>query len=223
MRKLIGISALFIALANFATAQIKFVGETKAKVGELIRLKVPDVKGNDLKIVCVPANDDWEATRNLDNQIVIFLFPKKPGTYTIVLAANESNKTLLGTTSVEFVDAAPQPLPTPIPTDPLYKSLKAAYLVSPDADAATKLIGVYEGMVASQKRSPFATMQDAWTVLQNTTKAELNSDSILRSVRDEVANYLQKNVGTSGPLDGDKFIKAFTAVAETLKAVKNGN
>ena len=217
--------AAFVTLLIFslsANGQIKLDGPKEAKVGKVVKIKAVELKGLDPKVICVPQNENWMAVKSLDGELAILLFPEKSGIYTIFIATNEASKTHTAFHSVNFNGSVPpSPPDVPIPTE-LYQKLEAAYKVSPDAENLSKLIKVYEEFRSENETNGFKNYAEANLILANTASAFLN-DQDLRKVRDEVAVYLQKQVGTNAKLYSKPVLtKAMDEIIKVLKAIQTG-
>lgn len=207
-------------------AQIKIDGPKEATTGYRVKAKMTlDV--TDPQIRCFPANDDWYAVQDLSGAKFIDFVPGKKSIpagqssqlYTFVVAGTKGNKTFLETYEVvvkpdEDVVVPPKPKPDPdVPQTQLYKDLFAAYKVNPSASAKAKLVKGYSEFLAEVKADKYMSASVAGKALADkfTDLAELHS------VRDVVAEYLQKNAGQTW--NKTKVVDAMTVIVATLKSV----
>ncbi len=230
MRVTVSLFALLLS-ASPLFAQIKMEGPAVGTVGYRVKAKLT-TDCADFQIKCFPPSDDWVGMTDFSGQKWIDFVPGRnilggqaagnsvaPKMFTFVAAGNKDGKTFLETWSVtispdDYVPPPPPPNPTPEPTSQIYKDLKAAYLVSPNADAKTKLIAVYQGI----SNTTFKNFKEAADKLSADTPAAIGSD--LRAVRDVVASYLVTNVGRDGTQwDQLRLQTALRQVIDVLKAL----
>lgn len=186
----------FLATPSLSLGQIKMDGPRQIETGELARINIDGIKGlHDPKLECFPKNDSWEAVQRLDGSPVILFYTKKEGIYTFIVAGNKDNKTYFEIFQIQ-VGKTPNPGPGPSPPPPgpegkYTQRLRSFYLVNPDENGLTKLIGVYRAMASqSNQISSYKQMNEA---LALATKAAIG-DISLRGVRDEVALILQSDL-----------------------------
>jgi hypothetical protein len=226
--------ALLLAFSSSGLAQIKVDGPQTGTVGYRVKAKLT-VTADDFKIKCFPSNDDWMGIVDFEgNKWIdfvpgrkILVDPKapneqvKPKLFTFVVAGNKGGKTFLETWEVTISpdsDVVPVPTPVPGPSNKLAQDLKAAYLVSPNATAKTKLLGVYEKLMNDAAADRFTNFKQAVDQLSTETPLAIGSD--LRSVRDVVADYLAANVSQSGSQwDKNRLVNALRLILEALRSV----
>jgi hypothetical protein len=194
-----------LLIPSFAFAQIKIDGPKEGTVGYMVKLKVAQLDGNDPKIRCIPENPDWIATKDFDGTAYIIFVPgkrllnknEKSKLFTFVLSVNKDNKTFLETHEITVYPD--EDIPAPIPPEDeilkseLYKTLFAAYKVSPAAESKARLIGIYEVFLEEVKADKFASFREANAILAKTA-----ANTGLQSVKDKVAEYLVSTVGQTG-------------------------
>lgn len=223
---------VLLAFSSPAFGQIKVEGPKEGTVGYRVKAKLT-VDVSDMKLKCFPANDDWMGVTDFEGQKWIDFVPGKkilgkeqqPKLFTFVVAGNKAGKTYLETWEVtvspdgEVVPPAPVPVPPgPEPTDELYKTLRAAYMVNPAAAAKPKLIGVYEQLSAQASKDSFKNFREAGEWLSKATPLAVGTD--LQPVRDAVAEYLVANVSRQGSAwDKNLLVAALRRVIDSLKAI----
>jgi hypothetical protein len=224
MKNFIALCIILIAPA-FAYSQIKIDGNHEATVGYMTKLKL-DLQVDDPKIACFPSNDDWIATKDFSGQSWIIYVPGKKALpkginsklFTFVIAGTKGGKTFLETFELTVKadeDIPDVPLDDTIIKSELYKTLLAAYKVSPDSTAKTRLLKIYETFAADIKTDKFASFKEADAVLKDVAR-----NSGLQSVKDEVAKYLVSMVGVSGSSwDKEKLHNAVTKVIGCIKKI----
>jgi len=225
---------LVLAFAGNVFSQAKLEGPKEGTVGYRVKAKLT-VEGDDPKIACFPANEDWMAIQDFSGQKYIDfvpgkkLLPKgvKSQLFTFIVACNKDGKTYLATWEVtikpdEDTPSPPEPAP-PEPDDAvrntsLYKALLAAYKVSPNSAAKGKLTQVYETFLADVKADKFKSFKEAHDALKDVTPKFVGTD--LTGVRSAVAEYLDTNVGQQGSAwDKNKLVAAMEKVIAALKKV----
>lgn len=212
-----------LAFGSIGTAQIKVEGPKEGTVGYRVKAKLT-VDASDFKLKCFPANDDWMGVVDFEgNKWIDFVPGKKilgptnqPKLFTFVVAGNKGGKTFLETWEVTIGPDGEVVPPPPAPNDQLLKDLKAAYLVFPNADAKTKLIGVYSKLATDAPK--FKNFKEAADQLSKETPAAIGSD--LQPVRDVVAEYLVTNVGRQGSAwNQETLVAALRRVITCLQAL----
>src|SRR4051812_1972416 len=101
-----------------AYGQVKLDGDTQGNSGDFLRIKITQSDGKDLKVVCVPENTNWEAVKNVQDQVLILFSPKKTEqdvTYYFFAAINNSDKTYTAVHGI-LIHGTKVPVPTPTPT-----------------------------------------------------------------------------------------------------------
>lgn len=219
---------LLLSFCSLSTAQVKIEGPKEATVGYRAKAKVILGDATDVKVRCIPANDDWMLIQDWEgNKFIDFVPGKKAvlGSYTFIIAANKENKTFLETWETVVKQDSPlppEPGPTPEPTDirntELYGKLLASYQVFPDEAAKAKLISAYEQFANFVDQDKFANFKEAEQYLASATPQVMGSS--LKQVRDTVADYLATNVGRQATAwDKSKLLKAMNNVTLCLKAL----
>lgn len=210
-----------ILLCTLLTSQSfgqEIVGPKTAKTSELVKLKVLKFEGEDPKYTCNPENNDWTLYRTLDGQLEIVFLTKVAKTYTFTLANNKDKKTILLTHSVEITKAGPSPDVDPTPViipNKLRDDLKAAYLVSPDAEKRTVLLKVYQDVLA--QADDIENYGQAGTLLANLCSKRQGSTNDLRAVKDVVEKYFLTELSNDkNSWSKEKFKTAFTNVITVL-------
>ena len=228
MRKMMIALVSVLMLSTSAFGQIKIEGEKNATVGYMLKLKLSQLAVDDPQIKCFPDNPDWLATKDFAGQAWIIYVPgKKTLTagetsklITFVVAGNKGGKTFLETFEVTVAPDGDVPVPTPdeVTKTPLYKTLQAAYLVSPNADAKGKLITVYQAFHDQIKANKFKNNGEAVDELKRVTPMFVGTE--LKAVRDAVADYFVATVGTSrSAWDKEKLQRAVATVINAMKKI----
>lgn len=215
-----------------------FEGPTKAKVTQTIILDYLGEIGVDPQFTAVPKPEMFRVLKDFSGKPAILITPGEAlagKTILIVYADNKANKTIVSTHAVEVAPLVPPgpvppPGPGPGPTPPVpgpddatklkyFGDLKAAYLVSPNSDALTKLLEVYIEM----GNTTFTKRSEASLVLKSITAKKLSATD-LRKVRDTVQLLLDRDVGNddSVTFDNSKLQAFFKDVATALTAIKAG-
>lgn len=219
-----------LLLPSLAFGQVKIEGPKEGTVGYRTKAKLTlDV--DDPKIVCFPANDDWMAIQDFaGNKYIDFVPGRKflggEGTklVTFVVAGNKAGKTYLETWEVvikpdEDVVPLPKPKPIPEPDSELYKTLRAVYMVNPNAESKTRLISVYKAF--QDGLGSYSSNDMAWKALMNITDSKMKSHDELRTTRDAVAEHFKKEIGQIPTAwDKSKTNKAVSDVIAVLEAIK---
>lgn len=215
--------AVILLSVGFTNAQVKVEGPSEGTVGYRVKAKlILDV--DDPKVLCVPANDDWLAGQDFaGNKYIDFVPGRKlttQTTFTFIVAGNKAGKTYIETWVVVVKpDGPPAPPPEPeiIKTE-LYKSLLAAYKVSPSATAKANLLKVYTAFHGDVDAGKFSTFKEAHDTLKAVTPKFVGTD--LQGVRDAVADYFGSQVGNKGSVyDKDKLSAAVAKVIAALTAI----
>lgn len=215
---------LTVLLSNSLFGQ-EIVGPKTAKTSELVTLKVIKFDGDDPKYSCVPENNEYKVYKTLEGETEIVFLTKVPKTYTFVLACSikqgegKPNKTILLTHAVEISKASPDTDPDVKPVivpAKLKDDMKAAYLVSPDADKRAILLKVYQDVLAQS--DDFDNYGQAGALLSSlTAKRQANSSTDLRGVKDVVEKYLLGELtNNANGWDKAKFKTAMTNVITVL-------
>ncbi len=194
-----------LILPSFAFGQIKIDGPKEGTVGYMVKIKIVQLEGNDPKIKCIPENPDWFAAKDFDGTAYLIFVPgkkllnknEKSKLFTFVLAVNKDNKTHLETHEVTVYPDEDLPSP-PTPDDEiikteLYKTLFAAYKVSPAAESKARLVQIYEVFLEDIKADKFSSFREADAVLK-----KVAANTGLQPVKDKVAEYLVATVGQTG-------------------------
>lgn len=116
------LSASIAGAQNVPTDKIEIEGKHTAAVGYMTKLKIVKLPGDDVKIRCSPANDDWFAGSDFDgNKFVVFVpglktlkDKEKSKLFTFTFASNKDKKTLLEIFEVT-VTADGEPVVSPPP------------------------------------------------------------------------------------------------------------
>lgn len=214
--------AMSFCLTLPASGQVKLEGDAQGNAGDFLRIKITESTGKDLKVLCVPENTNWEAVKNVQDQVLILFSPKKTEqdvTYYFFAAITNSEKTYVATHGILIhgtgvkPNPAPIPNPAPVPVVPeLAKRFDPVYMVSPNSANLTKYIAVFESLDKKNDGGNFTTYKQAWDVLVSSTADAMNNDlTTLRPLRDEVAKVLIEKTGT----DHTKYDKA--ALSGVLK------
>lgn len=220
--------SLIVLLLTFtcANAQVKLEGDKKATSGDFVRIKVTEQKGKDLKITCLPENNNWEAVKNIDDQVLILFSPAKKDqdtTYYFFAAINNADKTYIATHSI-FVSKSGNPVPDPdkpTPNSELTKRLEPYYLVSPNLAQLEKYTKVFEALSTQVDSDKFTTYKQAWDVLVHSISDSLGSQTDLRALRDEVATYLVEQTGKDHTqYNKAKLSNALKEIVTALKAIQ---
>lgn len=210
---------LLTLLPTFAFGQVKIDGPKEGVVGYRTKAKLTlDV--DDPKIICFPANDDWMAIQDFSGNKYIDFVPGRKflgKVVTFVVSGNKAGKTYLEVW--EVVIRPDEDLPeTDITKTDLYKSIRAAYMVNPDADAKARLTEVYRTFL--DKMGTYNSNSSAYASLVVITESKMKSGE-LRSTRDTVAEYFKKTIGqVPNAWDKAKAVKAVTEVIAVLEAIK---
>lgn len=215
---------IVLCFASFSNAQIKIDGPKEATTGYRVKAKLTlDV--TDPKIECFPSNDDWMAVQDFSGNKYIDFVPGKKSVpagqksqlYTFVVAGNKANKTYLELWQVTVMpdgEVVPPAPPGPEPEkSQLYKDMFAAYKVNPSAAGRKTLILGYEQFLAEVKADKYMSASAAGAAL----KAKFSTMTELESVREVVADYLQKNAGQTW--NKTKVADAMTIIVSTLKTI----
>lgn len=206
------------AFSGTAYSQIKIEGPKEATVGYRVKAKLTlDV--TDPQVRCFPANEDWYAVQDLAGNKFIDFVPGKKSIpagqrsqlYTFVVAGTKNNKTFLETWELTIKPDEDSPVPE-VKTQ-LYKDMLAAYKVSPNAQALRLHIKLYGEFFDDVKADKFTTAKGAGDALV----AKFKDVKDLESIQDVVADYLQKNVGSSW--NKAKLVTALDTVVSTLKTI----
>jgi hypothetical protein len=216
---------ILLLMPSFAFAQVKIEGPKEGMVGYRIKAKLT-LAVDDPKIVCFPANDDWMGIQDFSGNKYIDFVPNKKllgdepsKLYTFVVAGNKAGKTFLETweVTVKADEDAPLPPPKPKPeVSELYKSIRAVYMVNPDAEAKAKLITVYKQFLNGVEADSYASNSAAHQDLVKLTNSKLTNE--LKTTRDVVAAHFQKAVGQR-PNEWDK-AKTAKAIAEVIAVLE---
>lgn len=191
-------------LVSSALANGQFTGAKAGNKNELVKITF-EAPGTDFKLICIPANTDWEAAQPLQSQAAeyqigdtpkktIYFVPKADAKYTFVLAT--SAPLALFTHEIVIGSGVPTPLPTPtppVPNDAMKAELAAAYLTSPSASDAALLHSALTKWAA-------ALDANKYTIDSNAAKADLKqfttdtkiAQTALRPFRDTVTELLTK-------------------------------
>lgn len=208
--------------------QVVFKGPTEGKPNKMVTVTLDQVNGDDLKLhgfvngKLADANE-YLLFRNEDNQRIIFLLTEKEAVFTFVAAVNKDGKTFLTNHTLTIGTPKPGPvIPGPVtPIDPLKpltfaEKLKAEYSKSPDAPALSKLVTIYETVSAGNYKS----FDDMQKVQDATITKFLPDESVLKTTRALIAEYLQEKLGDDPRRrDVDKGKEVFKEVLTALKTL----
>ena len=224
MKRLLTTIVLLLLSVNLSFGQIELLGPESAKTGELVRIRATKFEGDDPKVICVPANNDWEALKNLENQLVVLLSTRAKGKYTFFFATNSGGKTHVAFHTVVIEGDGTTPdvnVPdVPKPDTQLKADLTAAYMVSPDKAALGKLINVYSEVQKSNKEAGFDNFGTAQTVLRGAVEANELKWQDLRAVRDQVEKYLVAKCGKDAKAYNKELLdKTLGEIIATLKTL----
>jgi hypothetical protein len=213
--------SLLLLTATLTQAQ-EIVGPKSAKTSELVKLKILKFEGDDPKYVCSPENNDWSLYKTLDGQLEIVFHTKVAKAYTFTLANNKDKKTILLSHTIEIskagIDLDDNVKPVVIPAQ-LRDDMKAAYLVSPDADKRAILLKVYQDTLA--QADDFENYGEAASLLSNLTKKRQASMEDLRGVKNVVEKYFIKELtNDKNAWNKDKFKITMTNVISVLAELR---
>lgn len=215
---------LFFCLFSQSAQGQTFDAPKLGKVDSQVRIRIVG-KVNDLKIECRPANEDWFATKALDDSIVILFYPKEIKTYHFILADNLMNKTILQFTTIKITkdgkdtpDTPDVPVPVPVVKGPYTDRLSPFYLTAPNDAAKKELADIFDAMASNVKI--FTTYLQAQTKLKEYSDKEFLHNE-LQPLRDEMTKVLKEQLGTTdGPIDQVKFTRTFTDLASSVRGIK---
>lgn len=205
----------------------KFDGPNKTNYYSSVIIDVNSVVGEDPKFVANPKPETFRVLKDFDGKLIILLIPGEANigkTITITYADNKEKKTILETHTLEVAGGTPGPTPVPPAPDGVkskyFDSLKAAYLVNPDATSLAKLTAAYKEAAGV---TGLTTRNEAAGVLKVKVGAKLQQND-LRKVRDTVQSFLEKDLGTddSLPFDPTTFKVFLTSVVGDLKLIGEG-
>lgn len=222
--------AVLLAIVCFQSATFaqEITGPKAAKTSELITLKVLKFEGDDPKYTCIPENNEYKIYKTLDGETEIVFHTKTAKTYTFVLACSvkqgegKPNKTILLTHAIEVSKAGNTPddsvKPIIVP-QALKDDMKAAYLVSPDAEKRAILLKIYQDVLAQS--ADFENFGEAGQLLSSLTAKRQGSTTDLRGVKDVVEKYLLTELtGNSKAWSKTKFDEAFTNVITVMAELR---
>lgn len=226
MRSLFLTIVTLLTINNISNAQVKITGPNEYEAGEQYVIKFDEIKGNDLQILILCDGDKHDGTgflkaKDWDNNLQLIVFQKKADcVYTVVASVNNANKTFISIHTLKPKNPSPKPPPPPAPNNQYFKDLSAAY-TPPNAEALAKLVQIFESFDTKN----YTNYDQFHTILQTAadkflTKPDGTPDkSLLRPVRDVIANYLKTTQG--GNKEAYDATKLTQAINETIVNLKN--
>lgn len=210
---------LLLLISNRANSQIIIDGPKTAKQKESIALTIKPNGTNDLKINVFPENTSWRLARNYEDPTIVEInfTPTQDAVYYFLVSGNKDQKTevakwVVGVGVIPVPVPVPDVIPIPKPAiNPYADKIKAAYLVSPDAENKPKLAKVYQ-TVADSTYASWATCHA--DLVKQIDDANLKDK--LQGVKDQAVEFLTadtKDVPYSQALK----TKIFKQLADALK------
>lgn len=219
------VMALVLMACN-SYGQFTLVGPEKSDPGNSVVITATEFKGNDIIVDCFPKNSYWTANKNLKGEPQVSFTTVNKGVYHFIFATNQDNKTIVKYWAVTIGQAPTPVVPVPDVPDstPLSQRLDPVYMVSPNTAQLAKYASVISSVSSKIDNNTFTTYKQAWDVLISSTKSTLNSDTDLRSLRDEVAKYLVEKTGPSTlAYDKTKLSNAFKDLSTALEIIKKAH
>jgi hypothetical protein len=215
----VAVLVLLFSWIGTAYSQIRVEGPEVTQVGTLNKYKITQDGTRDLKILILkagqPYDQGWFALKDLDDTPVIMFVPQENGLYTLVVAANQDNKTFL---VLKTVQVGPRPDPDPEPKQGFAAELKQRYLASPDTESLDALIEVFTEV---KKAIPtIKNFGDFEVVISNVATRRLAKGK-LQTVRERIGDYLLEQTGDDPRAwDPDKANRVCDDILTALKACK---
>ena len=235
MRKLTALFLLLSLFVNPAFSQatppasdpaISITGPASRAPGHSVYLKLKHT-GNDLKVVCVPKNDEWTVLKQQDDSLTIHFNCETAGVYTFAVAVNLNNKTAVAVHNVEIKPATPNPKPPapvpPSPTTALEKALQDAFDKDRPAGATieqVKQLSANYAVAVTDLIPKAENERDLQTKMKAFNDSTITATA-LPSVRRAIADHVNATLSRvpTDPVDQTKTAAEWKLISDSLKKV----